>query len=208
MNFSPYFLVSYLFVFSFLNHNKGQGEKNINIKTVFVAWNRSTLWSIRSKIRESNNLAEKKIYENRLATFKGYLDLKYENSFNDQSVRFRFLKKLQESQPRFSNFFIIEANRSGESLEIKNYILQLNSKGFLMLDVYHYTKEHGWIKSGITRELKLYLDLIESTTKYGSGFNYDDVIVTQFTNSKTINSKYYAGWTLSVRNPLKIILSY
>ena len=77
-----------------------------------------------------------------------------------------------------------------------------------MLDIYHYTKELGWIRSGKTREIKLYLDLIESTSKYGLGFNHDDLIVNQFTNSKTINSKYYAGLTLSVRNPLKNILSY
>lgn len=185
-----------------------QGEKKMNIKTAFISWNRSTLSSIRSKIRKSDNSAEKKIYENRLVTFKGYLDLKNENSFNDQSIRFQFLEKLQEKQPNLSNFFIIEANRSGESVAIKNYILQSNSKGLVKLDVYYHTKELGWIKSGITREIKLYLDLIKSTTRYGSGFNHDDVIVTQFASRKTINSEYYAGLSLSVRNPLKNILSY
>jgi len=208
MCFPPIVFICYLLIFSSLDHSVGQSEKNMNLEVTFVSWNRSTLSSIKNRIRKSNNIPEKKIYENRLAVFKGYLDIKYENSINRQSIRFLFLKKLKEKQPKISDFFIIEANRSGESLEIKNYILQRNSKGLLMIDVYVHTKEHGWLKSGQTTEARLCLDLIESTIKYGSGFNHDDVIVTKFTDNKIINSQYYIHMTLSTRNPLKNILSY
>ena len=105
------------------------------------------------------------------------------------------------------HFYIVEANRSGESVEIINYVVYLTGENVVHGDIYHFIKGK-WIKNKSFNKISLQIDksLKENFVKFGSGFNQDDVIITEFNNYEVVSSEYYTYSTLSDRSSFKKIL--
>jgi len=124
MYFTRILIICSLYSFPILKGN----ETFPGIKTTFVGWNKATLTSLRTNIRLSKDIAEKRIYQNRLLAFKGYLSIKADNSVNSKSSRYQFLEKLKSDKLYVMEFFIIEANCSGEVIELRSFVVTSSGK--------------------------------------------------------------------------------
>lgn len=162
---------------------------------VFKSWNTSTINSIEKQISQAKNETFKYVCENRKKSLKGYWEIDEFNQVNINSIRYEFLNKII----RFKNsndFYVIEANKSGEYVTIQNYLIYKKNKKVEIFR-FEYIKGEGWklmekfsIKGNveITPE-KYYLE-------FGSGVNHSDVIITHFANKCVDESYYYIYSTM------------
>jgi len=180
----------------------------MNVDSTFINWNKATLLSLNSHISLSASASEKEIYENRLAAFKSFIDVEDYNQINKKSIRYNFLQELLEDTNHESNhFYVVEANHSGESVEIINYVVYLSDNNMVNGDIYHFEKGK-WIKYKPFKKISFQIDnkLKDNFVKFGSGFNQDDVIITEFNNYEVPTSEYYVYSTLADRSSFKKIL--
>lgn len=189
-----------------MESNKHNNE-NLNRDTVFINWNKATLLSLNNHINSSQTSA-KEIYRNRLSAFKAFIEIDDDNKVNSKSIRYQFLDEIfSKANSKKKDFYVIEANRSGESIELRNYLIYINSKNSVDVDIYNYINGK-WIKNVVTEKIDLHFDsnLKVYATKFGLGFNQDDVIITQFINNTINASEYYLYSTLLDVNSIKKIL--
>ena len=173
------------------------------IKTTFVGWNKATLTSLRTNIRLSKDIAEKRIYQNRLLAFKAYLSIKADNGVNSKSVRYQFVEKLKSDKLYEKDFLVIEANRSGEVIELRSFVVTPSGKiPVPVMQAYVYVKG-CWRRDATPRRINADLKLDLTASKLGSGINPGDVIVTEFENYSIKTSNYFIYWTLPVNTGLK-----
>lgn len=180
----------------------------LNMKGIdnsFLAWNKVTLQSLRTQIERAKSVSEKNLYKNRLEAFIAYLEIN-ENTINPNSVRYQFLQKIEKDMEG-KDFYIVEANRSGEIIDIRNYVIYFD-QGINMVCVYNFI-DGKWKKGDSIKEINLHLrgDLKLYLTKVGLGFNQDDIIITQFSSLRVKASEYYLYTTLSEASGIKKILS-
>jgi len=102
------------------------------------------------------------------------------------------------------NFFIIEANRSGEIVELRSIVVTSSGKiPVPVMQAYVYVKG-WWLRDGTLRRINADLKLDLTASKLGSGINPDNVIVTEFENYAIKTSNYFIYWTLPVNTGLRI----
>lgn len=181
--------------------------QGMNTDTVFIQWNQATLKSLQSRIHSASDNSERSIYKNRILAFKAAMEIDADTTINTQSIRYQFLKTLLKDTAHFSaNFYVIEAERSGEMLEIINYVIYPNDIGF---NIATYNFERGeWRKGSNIKRVNVRLpnDLEIQYVNFGLGFNQEDIIVTKFNESKITASAYYVYTTLSNSSILKEIV--
>jgi hypothetical protein len=206
-----YFYLAYLSYFVILlscgNMNTDVTQP-LNRDTLFVNWNNETLLSLNNHIHSSNEASEKETYNNRLLAFKAFVDIRDYTEVNVNSIRYRFLQELFKDANKNGDFYVIEANRSGESVEIKNYVAFINDKNIDRVIIYNFN-DGKWIRENgtIKMDLPKNIDPKNQFVKFGSGFNQDDVIIKQFRKYKIYSCEYYIYNTLSGASSFKKILS-
>ena len=205
-----HFLISlHIYVFflsSFINVDNSRQQFN-NIDKIFINWNKATFSSITKQIKNSTNVIVKKKYQNRFASFKAFIEIDNQRQINKKSIRYKFLDKVQANKIS-GEFYVVEANRSGESYEIRNFIICVNTENSMDVVTYNY-RNNIWVKDIVVKKMiGLNSNLENNISKFGTGFNQDDVIVTHFINTNIKDLQYYLFGTLSESSGFKKLLGY
>ena len=200
--------MAYWLLFFSCNANNNSNPNTTNIDTSFVSWNKVTFQSLTHQIEVTKDSTEQSLYENRILAFKAYIGINSVEDINVKSIRYQFIKELLKNTKDKRDFYIVEANKSGERVEIRNYVVYPLSSG--KADIYIYTYvNRKWIKKSESIKLDLLSidDLMSYRTKFNTGFNQDDIIVTRFANNIALASEFYLYSTLSDKSNLKEIVS-
>ena len=134
--------------------------------------------------------------------FRSFIGIKEGNEVNHKSIRYKFLIDIPLTDD-MDIFYIIETLNSGESVELINYVVN-PAKG--IVTVYQFINGK-WIKS-ISEKISIdkNINLNNYITKYGTGFNQENIIITSFYNKKAIDSKYFIYFSMKNLNPWNSIL--
>jgi hypothetical protein len=209
MHFNLTYLLCLLTYFSSSSSHLARNINNRLIKdSIFVSWNKSTILSLRNSINQSSDNLEGELYKNRLVAFRSFLGIEDENKINTLSTRYTFLDEFSKNNNNKGKVYVIETNRSGEESEIINYLISFKVKDLMHVDYYKFLKGK-WVKKYKTTNVNLKFEgnLSKYSTKFGKGFNQDDVIITEFINCKVKSSRYYLYATLYEIGCINKILS-
>lgn len=113
----------------------------LDTNAAFVSWNKATFLSLRSRIRSAKNSSLQEVYKNRLEALGEFLDVEDENKVNNQSIRYKFLRELPSNISNKGKFYIIEANNSGEVVEIRNYLVTIKTNNATVAEVYNFSND-------------------------------------------------------------------
>jgi hypothetical protein len=197
-----------VFVFSIFTASL-KSYAQTSTKGIFINWNKSTFKSLSRQSEAAIDSTQKAIYQNRQLAIKEYWKIKSINDISNQSVRYKFLKLIsQKLTEKKKDFYIIEANESGSKVLLRNFVLYFNSSDTAFIDFYEYFNDEwhitgGYIKGG----LSLVSDFKSYIVPFGKGFNYDDIIITEFKDKQVKKSEYYLYTTLSAESKIRVILS-
>lgn len=199
--------LSYLLMFLSCGNTPQQDHNNTDVNAIFFDWNKSTLLTLTGHIQSSQDSTEKETYSNRLLAFKAFVEIRDYTDIKFNSIRHQFLRELLKSKHQNGNFYIIEANRSGESVEILNYVVFLDDQNIDHTSVYTFANDM-WVRGADIKitDLLVNKDLKSQLVNFGSGINQDDVIVTSFNKYKVMDSEYFLYGTLSNKSWIKKIL--
>ncbi len=120
-------LFSYLLFFQSCTDIEKKEVHFIDVDRIFVDWNKLTLLSLDNHMQTAKDSTEKEIYDNRLFAFKAFVQITSFTDIQPNSIRYQFLREFLKEENHKEDFYIIEANRSGESAEMRNYVVFLNN---------------------------------------------------------------------------------
>lgn len=167
---------------------------NLEIDKIFKAWNIATSNSILLEVNSTRNEKQRLLYENRLSALKSYLEIENFKKVNNNSIRYKFLKKSIKNWN--DKFYIIEANQSGEQVSIITYILIPNKNNTYKIIKYEY-KNNEWIKiDEYLENIPFKYNRIKYSTTFGKGNNQNDVIITFIKNKRVISSDFFLFSTM------------
>jgi hypothetical protein len=177
------------------------------LDSIFVSWNKFTFKSLKRQTQSTIDSVQKAMYENRLLSVKEYWNIKNIDDFNNTSIRYKLLKTVFVKSNKKKDFYIIEANESGSKVLLRSIVLCISSASTVDADFYDFF--NGEWK--ITRKLKgidfyLQSDFKNYISRFGKGFNSDDIIITEFKNGRVQESEYYLYSTLSAESKIKNVL--
>lgn len=168
--------------------------KSIDIDEIFKTWNIATSKSIHLGINSTNNENQISLYKNRLEALKNYLAISDFQTINNNSIRYKFIKETIRNWNH--NFYIVEANESGEQISIISYILFPNQNGTTKVFRYEY-KKGDWVKTEEnTMNYSFKFDRKTYSTTFGNGKNQNDVIITHIENNQIIGSDFFLFSTM------------
>ncbi|MCO5949818.1 hypothetical protein [Mucilaginibacter flavidus] len=177
----------------------------VNNDVVFINWNKATLKSINKQIELAKNNSEMVLYKNRLLAFKALISIDDSEKVNANSIRYKFINEIMKNGTNRKEFYIIEANHSGEQVELRNYVVYPIAGD--IVDTYNLIGNR-WVKGVSSKKLNLNLNvkLKKNRTQFGLGINQDDIIITQFIDNTVNESEYYLFTTLSNVSGIKKLL--
>jgi hypothetical protein len=179
-----------------------------SLDSIFVSWNKATLESLDRQIKATTDSLRKTFYNNRFLSTKEYWGIKNIYDLNTNSIRYKFLKALFVNlNDKTKDFYVIEANESGSKVLLRNFILYKSSTNKAVVEFYDFFND-DWQKKGKFQEdnFTLQTDLKNYLSQFGKGFNYDDIVITEFKNGYVQESEYYLYSTLSADSQIKKIL--
>jgi hypothetical protein len=171
-----------------------QNLKNQEIEEVLKSWNIATVNSINEQMEVSKNETFKSLCKNRILALGASWKTSDFKEVNNSSTRYKFLKEIL-SFKNSNDFYIIEADKSGEYVRIQNYVIYKKNK---KVEIYRfdYTNE-GWkVAEKFTIKGNIDIDPYKYYYEFGSGVNANDVIITHFTNKSVEESYYYLFSTM------------
>lgn len=178
-------LLYFILLFSFFQG----GISSVNNQTkndLFKSWNIETSNSLSNQIKAVENESKISMLKNRLESFKSYIGLQDFDSINVKSIRYKFLKDFKIWG---KEYFIIEANESGEKVSLITYIISFKNKSFRVFK-YEYS-QHVWKNVKQYSIKKFNYNKEEYSTPYGTGKNENDIIVTHVKDNKAVSSDYF-----------------
>ena len=199
------FVIYFLFLSCSINKtNKAYPQSQFD--SVFINWNKSTFESLNRQSRLATDSMQKALYVNRIVSVKEYLKIKSIDDLNVESIRYKFLETLFANRQQ-KDFYIIEANESGSKVLLRSYVLNMTSNNTSDVEFYSFVNGE-WNKTGKFKQDNFYRigDLKQYISKFGKGFNYDDIVITKFENGNIKESEYYLYSTLSAESKIKSIL--
>lgn len=151
-----------------------------------------TLSSVENQERLAVDDKIKNRYLNNLFALSSYLN---QGGSILKSIRYPVLKDILTR--RHKNFYIIEANKSGEQIEITSYLVIMTKASAAIL-VYDYLAGK-WVFAGNYKKgsLRFKPNLADELTEYGRGVNNDYVVISKFINGEVVGSQYFLENTLS-----------
>jgi hypothetical protein len=172
---------------------------------IFITWNKSTLRSLKDRILIASSTDEKELSRNRIDTRKAYLQITNEDQANKSSIRYKFLDKLSQIQPNQKNFFIVEADQSGETSEKRSYVVNIHERK--VVHVYDFVSGK-WVEHSVTQDFDFTIskNLNDYRVDYLSGFNSNDVIITLFENGKVVSSQHFIPTTMIKKDGIEKLL--
>jgi hypothetical protein len=179
-----------------------------SLDSIFVSWNKATLESLDRQIKATTDSLRKTFYNNRFLSTKEYWGIKNIYDLNTNSIRYKFLKALFVNlNDKIKDFYVIEANESGSKVLLRNFIVYKSSTNKAVVEFYDFFND-DWQKKGKFQEdnFTLQTDLKNYLSQFGKGFNYDDIVITEFKNGYVQESEYYLYSTLSADSQIKKIL--
>jgi hypothetical protein len=179
-----------------------------SLDSIFVSWNKATLESLDRQIKATTDSLRKTFYNNRFLSTKEYWGIKNIYDLNTNSIRYKFLKALFVNlNDKTKDFYVIEANESGSKVLLRNFIVYKSSTNKAVVEFYDFFND-DWQKKGKFQEdnFTLQTDLKNYLSQFGKGFNYDDIVITEFKNGYVQESEYYLYSTLSADSQIKKIL--
>ena len=179
-----------------------------SLDSTFVSWNKATLESLDRQIKATTDSLRKTFYNNRFLSTMEYWGIKNIYDLNTNSIRYKFLKALFVNlNDKIKDFYVIEANESGSKVLLRNFILYKSSTNKALVEFYDFFND-DWQKKGKFKEANFTLqtDLKNYLSQFGKGFNYDDIVITEFKNGYVQESEYYLYSTLSSDCQIKKIL--
>lgn len=201
------------FIFSILYFSFFTSFSSINTKSYsdridssFINWNKCTFKSLERQLNNTNDEKDREMFLNRLLAFHAFLDVESVDTINHQSIRYKFLKVLFHKK-KYKNFYIVEANLSGESVLLRNFVVYKDFNNITVIDFYIFINGE-WKKIGNSK-VEIFLlntNLKKYILKFPSGYNHDDIIITQFDNEIVVTSEYYLYRTLSSLSGVQRIL--
>ena len=189
-------------------NDKGIREPMIlNIDTLFINWNKATIKSLDDQISQTKDTTQKTQLINRLSALKYYVDIKRIEEVNATSIRYQLLAEIEKFNYGKSDFYVIESNRSGEKIDIISYVIYLNNPD--TLNIYNFIK-NKWVRHSafLGNNLNLDTNLKNYFTKFGLGFNQDDVIISLLNDRNVLSSEFFLFATLADIANIKKILSF
>lgn len=200
--------VIYFIFFSFMisKSNKVYGQEQLD--STFINWNKSTFKSLNLQAEKATDSIEKAIYKNRLLSIKAYWNINNLDDSNNKSIRYNFLKILFKKKNRTpNNFYIIEANEYGSKVILRNFVILIDSTNIITVEFYDFLNGK-WQKTGRFKKVNFQFsdDLKIYISQFGKGFNYDDMVITEFKNCRVKKSEFYLYSTLSMESEIKKIL--
>jgi len=183
-----------------------QKEKGIDIDSTFIKWNKATIASLRLQSSSGEQKRVINYYENRLAAFYAYMDIKTDSQLNKNAVRYKFLDNIK-GQLKEKDVFIIEATTSGEHVEIRNIVLYPKAQNKVDVEIYRYNLQR-WRKDKVIKDYQQTIDttLFNHRVEWAKGLNHDDVIISHFQQGQVNASEFFLFGTLS-GEPIKRIIS-
>jgi hypothetical protein len=176
------------------------------IDAVVDAWNSKTVSSINSLIKASPDNWERKMYRGKLTEFKYYVKQKG----SDASIRSKLLKSINVIIPKnIGEFYIVEANQSGESVKIRAFLIYVTRDGLTHVRKFTYNKDQWiWSKLHLDKKVQVRSNLSKYRLRFDLGFNDDDVVISHFVKGRVMDSQYYLYGTLSPSSTLDQILAF
>ncbi|MEO7696913.1 MAG: hypothetical protein ABIS36_23300 [Chryseolinea sp.] len=189
--------------FSCLRIAVGSDKQSV-VDSLFVTWNKASIQSLKRQIRDTGDSEHR--YADELSAFKELLGIYSEKSINNNSIRYKFLTKIKATE-RSLDFFILESNRSGETIEIVNYVAYYEGTLVKKLFRYRYSNNRWILDIEKQIELEYERDFLRSMKKYGEGNNQENVIITKFSKGKVEMSEFFTPYTLSKQNSFSNLLN-
>ena len=205
--FKPTLIIHFIFLSCSINR-PNQVYSQAGFDSVFINWNKSTFESLNRQTQLASDSMSRSLYENRLLNIKGYWEIDKLEETNNKSIRYELLKTVF-AKPDYEqkDFYIIEANESGAKVLLRSFVLCINANNTVDVEFYDFVNGE-WRKTGKFTKDNFYLqaDLKNYISKFGKGFNYDDIIITEFKNGRIKESEYYLYSTLSAESKIKNVL--
>jgi hypothetical protein len=181
--------------------------KKVGVDSVFIDWNKATFQSLKRQLQLSPDSGQKAAYLNRLSAIEGFLGVRNLEDINVGSLRYKFLEMLFTGvNAGRRKFYIVESNRSGDMIELRNFVIYIDSAH--KADIKFYVFVNGkWNQRGGSSVNNFFIDHnLRSYIVKAHGFNNDDVIATKFENNQVDESEYYLNGTLSISSGIKVVL--
>jgi len=202
-----YLLVAKIILFGIINPvNHVQAQPNLD--SIFVKWNKLTFLSISKQGELASDTSQKKYYANRLESVKSYLEVNDSLIVNSKSIRYEFLKTLfLKNTKKKSDFYLVESNKSGYKVSIRNFVVYVDSLNSIKIDYYSFS-DGSWnlVESKMLNNCIIEDSFDGYVAKFWKGFNADDVIITKFKNGELVASYFYLFYTLSSKSCFKNFL--
>lgn len=176
---------------------------------ICIDWNRLTFQSLERQARQATDNTQKSLYDNSLLAVKEQWKVKGNDSYNDSSIRYKFLETIcSNSDCCKKTFYIIEANESGSKILLRHFIVYTDATNVVNVEFYDFTNS-VWHKTGKFKLENFHFkdDLKNYLYQFGKGINNDDIIITKFENCHVKESEYYLYSTLSLDSGIKEILN-
>ena len=200
--------IIYFVFLSCLANKPNQGYAPPSLDSVFISWNKYTFESLNRQMQLASDSMQKAMYENRRLAVKEYWKIKNADDFNSKSIRYKLLKTVFEKpDDSKKDFYVIEANESGSKVLLRSFVLYIDANNTVDVEFYNFFNSE-WQKKGKFKKDDFHLqsDLKSYISQFGKGFNYNDIVITEFKNSRVIESEYYLYSTLSAESQVKNIL--
>lgn len=168
---------------------------------IFINWNINTANSILLQEKSVNDEYQKSLYKNRLEAFKSYIGISDFKQLNRNSMRYKLVREYLNDWN--NKFYIVEANESGEKVNIISYIILASDRSTTKILKYKYGSER-WDKVEeyiVSSNFKF--DRDSYITKFGAGKNDNDVTVTYIENKNIISSDFFLISTMKQIEILK-----
>jgi len=193
-----------ILIFSLLTYNTEKSFGQSSLLKEVNNWNKLTLLSLEDGLKQARKSEEIREFQNGKISFSMYVDYK-NGSTSIKSIRYSLLKNILSKKHK--DFYLMEANRSGERVEILSYLVEFNGK-IADVFVYHFIDERWVLKSTYKGNLlKLNRIFGKDLVPSRKGVNDDDVIISKFLNGKAITSKYYLDYTLPKDSGIEELLN-
>jgi len=182
------------------------GHEDVTDKdSTFIAWNKATIASLRFQIAHELQPKANEYYKNRLEAFYGYIDIQTDSQINVNSIRYKFLDYIKEEINR-NDVFIIEANLSGEHVDIRNFILYPKQQDHVDIELYRFNLS-GWRRDTVIKDFpqSISANMLNQRVKWPNGLNYDDVTISHFQKGNLKSVEFFLFNTLSSESVIKIM---
>ena len=177
-----------------------------NIDNEVKNWNQLTLKSINKQMKQASLDDLKSKYENRALALTEY----WREDDGTETVRKKMMKsvfKIQNEIGKKYDFYIVEANESGVKVLLRTFVFWVdstNSANVVFFDFF----EDEWHKTGgfVLKNFVIQKDIGSYVSKFGTGYNHEDIITTKLKNGKVTTSDFFLFSTMSSNSPFKSIL--